>query len=168
MYNCENRLERLKRPVTKLYVLETETYICFDYESCKIRMNHECGFFKSLGYPDIQYHFLIGGDGSIFEGLSWNCTQDYYSVPPDRNSIVVALTGYTYKSIKYSEEYWEVTKEQYAALKLFIMANVFNGNLSPSYQLIPHCCEKNSGNPGVWVYTNLSLFEHFYDCNCSY
>ena len=163
-FYCVNRV---KLPVTKLYILETSTSNCFDYKGCKVRMNLQWEWFQSLGYSDIQYNFLIGGDGSIFEGLSWNCSQHCYE-GLDRSSIVVTLTGQTYNRIKYSDVNYEVTTEQYAALKLFIMANVINGNLSPSYQLIPYCCVVNTGNPGKWVFTNLTLFEHFYDCYCRY
>ena len=77
-------------------------------------MNREWNWFKDNDYADIQYHFLIGGDGSILEGLSWNCSQHYHAVP-DRCSIVVALSGHTYKRITYFDVDFEVNTKQYAA-----------------------------------------------------
>ncbi|XP_054264500.1 peptidoglycan-recognition protein LF-like [Macrosteles quadrilineatus] len=52
-------------------------------DSC--RKKHECNFIlqdlqerhMSVGFGDIRFNFLIGGDGSIYEGRGWN------SKPPD-------------------------------------------------------------------------------------
>ena len=65
-FKCTRPLEL---PITKIYVIETHSISCFDYERCRTEMFRGWRGFKDLGYPYIQYNFVIGGDGSIFKGL---------------------------------------------------------------------------------------------------
>lgn len=160
--DCE---EPLELPITKLYVRETLTLNCFGYKQCKERLSAKENVFKGFRHRNLQYNLVIAGDGTIFESLSWNCSVKHWRMP-DRKSIVLALTGNTEDRVRLRKLDYEVTYKQYAALKLFIMANLINGNLSPSYQLIPHCCIEKGQYPGKWVYTNLTRFENFYGIEC--
>lgn len=114
-----------------------------------------------FNHSNVQYNFVIEGDGTIFEGLSWNCSLNSDTRVTDTSSILVAFTGDSEYRGKFGLLEYEITGKQYAALKLFTVSNVINRNLSPSYQLIPHCCIHHGRFPGKWVYSNLTRFEKF-------
>ena len=57
----------LRTPVTNVYVSESLGRNCDSYESC-VKLITE----KLKIENDTRYNFIVAGDGSIYEGLSWN------------------------------------------------------------------------------------------------
>lgn len=155
----------LQLPINKIYVSETFTYNCFNYFSCKTVIVQKQKL-DILTTNDIQYNFIIGGSGDIFEGMCWSCK--LWSKHVDSTSILVAMIGtsYDYVSADYSDYQLKSNKinsKQYASLDLLIKANRLTGNISSEYQLLPYSCvgpDKN--NPSDEVTRNLEIFEHFY------
>ena len=63
----------LQLPITKIYVRETLTGNCSTHDQCKsFLLDMQLSHYR-FAKTDIQSNFLIGGDGSIFGGLSWDC-----------------------------------------------------------------------------------------------
>ncbi|RWS02364.1 Peptidoglycan-recognition protein SC2-like protein, partial [Dinothrombium tinctorium] len=61
----------LRIPIPHVFIHHTSSETCYDVESCsstirKIQMDHQ------QTKHDIGYHFLIGGDGQIYEGRVWH------------------------------------------------------------------------------------------------
>ena len=83
-----------------------------------------------LSTNDLQFNFLIGGDGKIYEGLSTVCPVGKFGP----KSIVVTLIG---DSTKESSR---INTRQYEALELLIDAGVAIGDIVAQYQLAPMCC----------------------------
>lgn len=128
---------RLQLPITNVYVREAFTPNCDSYNECKdtiwmLQRRH----YKIYG-TDIQFNFVIVADGSIFEGLSWDCKVTY-SVP-DSNSRMVSLTR-AQQSYRVGYNGYSINTKQFTSLQLFLEANLISGNLSPTYQLLPLCC----------------------------
>lgn len=148
----------LTLPVTTVYVAESQTRNCRRYLDCltfvSALQDHD-----STPYGDIQYNFVVTGQGSIFEGLSWDCKVHNKTVGTD--AILVLLTGYS----KVDDYY--VSSEQYESLRLFLRYNVMMRKLSPTYTLKPVCCIVRGNNPGKNLYWGLWIgVDHFYyHCN---
>lgn len=154
----------LQLPINKIYVSETFTHNCFNYLGCKniIVTKQKLDMFTS---NDIQYNFIIGGDGAIFEGMCWSCK--VWPKRVDSTSILVAMTGNSYDlDSKAKFESNKINSEQYEALELLLKANHLIGNISLQYQLLPYSCVNNDkSNPSTEVIKRLEMFENFYsDC----
>lgn len=151
----------LKLPVTKVIVRETVTDNCNNYSDCEqlvLNIQHK----EMERYTrDIQSNFLITGDGLIFEGLSWKCKVEDENT--QSTAIWISLTGNSLNFL-YLKNY--INHRQYDSLKLFLTENQINGNLSPSYELIPYCCINSGFNPDKTVYIDLMVFENFYGEDC--
>ena len=150
----------LQRPITKIYVKETETGNCYDYDQCKDLVLRQQLSIHTSQETDIQSNFLITGDGSIFEVLSWDCKVTFFV--PDSSSILVSLLG---RSDGFAEIY-KVNKTQFTSLEMFIHSNLITGNLSPSYKLMPFCCLAPGRKPGAPVYSHLTYLENFHGDEC--
>ncbi|XP_054257976.1 peptidoglycan-recognition protein LF-like isoform X2 [Macrosteles quadrilineatus] len=56
-------------PVTKVVLSRTETEPCYTHEDCSLRVREMQNIhMDEEGEPDIKYHFLVGGDGALYEG----------------------------------------------------------------------------------------------------
>lgn len=152
--SCRTRLEL---PITKIYVSETNKANCIKCRSTVLDMQT----YDTTWKRDIQYNFVIGGDGLIFEGLSWSCKVDNEAT--DSTSIWVAMTGKSYDPATTREL---VNSAQYTSLRLLITANLINNNVAWDYQLLPRCCILYGRNPGKLVYDNLTTFDNFRGSQC--
>lgn len=61
-------------PVKEILLLETYNTTCIDKESCEAAIRNLQKDHMRNG-TDINYSFLIGGDGRIYEGLGWYMTR---------------------------------------------------------------------------------------------
>ncbi|XP_054264064.1 peptidoglycan-recognition protein 3-like [Macrosteles quadrilineatus] len=62
----------MRTPVIYLVFKKIDTENCFTKEHCaQIIKDLQDDDMDRKGLPDIQYNFLIGSDGSIFEGRGW-------------------------------------------------------------------------------------------------
>ena len=155
----------LQLPVTKVYVKETVSTNCYNFAQCKDRMLERQRWYYSFYRTDIQANFVIGGDGSIFEGLSWDCRVTY--MVPDRNSILVLLIGCSECHDGDNDGQYNFQEVQYRTLDVFLKASIISGNLSSSYQLLPFCClNPGGGDPGRKVYADLTYFKNFNGTEC--
>ncbi|CAJ0951349.1 unnamed protein product [Ranitomeya imitator] len=67
--NCKSEL---KTPVPWVIVHHTDTLTCDTKESCTARVRSiQDHHTRSRNYCDIGYNFIIGNDGTIFEGRGW-------------------------------------------------------------------------------------------------
>lgn len=147
----------LQLPINKIYISETATVNCHSYSNCEFELNNMLIRHKLL-WDNIGYNFVIAGDGTIFEGLSWKCK--VHNKRTDNRSIWVSMTGYSHHDKIYMRDN-KITEQQYNALHLLITANVIGGIISPSYHLLPYCCLLSGKNPGEEVFRRLNDFEHF-------
>ena len=90
-----NCLTLLQLPINKIYISETSSENCHTLSHCKAELLNILERDKFI-FDDIQYNFIIAGDGTIFEGLSWKCKVLHKWT--DNNSIWVSLTCLLYTS----------------------------------------------------------------------
>ncbi|KAJ6642557.1 Peptidoglycan-recognition protein LF, partial [Pseudolycoriella hygida] len=66
-------LNDLELPVKRIIIAHTATNNCTNQGTCTFRVRHIQTFhMESQGWDDIGYNFLVGGDGSVYEGRGWN------------------------------------------------------------------------------------------------
>ncbi|XP_054260504.1 peptidoglycan-recognition protein LE-like [Macrosteles quadrilineatus] len=91
------KLFRYTEPVKFVLMTHTGTSSCSKKEDCirilrTIQRTH-----IALGYADIVYNFLIGGDGLVYEGRGWTWESAWipkYQETDDRRCLKVAHIGY--------------------------------------------------------------------------
>ncbi|KAG5675911.1 hypothetical protein PVAND_005770 [Polypedilum vanderplanki] len=88
-------LTKLELPVKRIIIAHTVTDECFTEEDCAqivrdIQNMHLYNY--QFNFSDIAYNFIIGGDGSIFEGRGWR-DQGAHTSGYNRGSIGVAYIG---------------------------------------------------------------------------
>ncbi|XP_054736109.1 peptidoglycan-recognition protein LC-like [Anastrepha obliqua] len=91
----------------------------------RVRMTQTLNI-ESQNHDDIIYNFLIGGDGSVYEGRGWNVTGAHLR-GFNSDSISFAYIG-TFKKQKPSEKQMDATK-------LLLNEGVRLGELSPDYKI---------------------------------
>lgn len=145
---------KLSLPIATVYVAQSDTLNCDRFFTCSQLV---CDLQKDDMFPygDIQYNFVITGQGSIFEGLSWGCKVHNRTIA--NNTILVLLTG------QYVVSGDHVNDKQYRSLELFLQYNVMAKTLSSTYWLAPVCCIVPGNNPNKLLYWHLAAnFPRFY------
>ncbi|XP_055948297.1 peptidoglycan-recognition protein 2-like isoform X2 [Argiope bruennichi] len=61
----------IKRPVKHVIIGHTVTPQCPNKEACSAQMRNMQNHHINLGWGDIGYNFVIGGDGRVYEGAGW-------------------------------------------------------------------------------------------------
>uniref|UniRef100_A0A182M2P1 Peptidoglycan recognition protein long class n=1 Tax=Anopheles culicifacies TaxID=139723 RepID=A0A182M2P1_9DIPT len=115
-------LTDLKLPANLVIIAHTATEGCTTQAACRLRVRLiQLFHMDGKNYDDITFNFLIGGDGQIYEGRSWNKigahTYGYNS-----RSIGVAFIGDYNYAHKPTEKQMDLlqTLLQYGASKQYI------------------------------------------------
>ncbi|XP_064618456.1 uncharacterized protein LOC135482416 [Liolophura sinensis] len=114
--------EMLGHPVGNVIVYQTSSRNCYSRQSCgkeaKSQLNSE---------GHVKYNFLIGEDGSIFEGRGWKLAGDH-SEDFNTKSIAIALLG-NFTTAGPS-------KRGMSAVKLLIKCGMEIGKINETYSLM--------------------------------
>ncbi|XP_054262858.1 peptidoglycan-recognition protein SB2-like [Macrosteles quadrilineatus] len=87
---------KLHLPVTSVFTSYTYSSPCSSYNSCVEEVQYlERHATRIRNCPAVRYNFLIGGDGSIYEGRGWYSRP---SLPPkytmyNKRSLYIGLIG---------------------------------------------------------------------------
>ena len=142
----------LQTPIKKISVSESETNNCFDYDTCMslvTKLLIQDGPFTDYFFS----HFVVTGDGYVYEGLGSNCG-------PHTDSLRVLLTGTTNSTDN------KVNDLQYRSLNLMIQAYIITGKVSAKYAIGPEYCLEVGKSPSRDMYERLSKSDHFMErCN---
>lgn len=121
---------------------------------------------KANGLDDIRYNFLIGGDGSVFEGRGFNGLGEH-TPNNNHNSIGIALIG------KFDDE--PPTDAQVTALRKLLQFGIAWEYLKSNYelfgydQLVPEeegsPGSTTSSNPGKKLFTIIKKWPHWTENN---
>lgn len=108
---------------------------------------------KSMGWNDIAYNFLIGGDGAIYEGRGWN-VRGSHTLKYNTQSIGVAFIGTFHKQ--------EPTESQIQAAKALIGYGLQHKKIPKDYILLGHRqCSEKSDSPGEKLYNIIKTWPHW-------
>ncbi|XP_022213819.2 peptidoglycan-recognition protein LF [Drosophila obscura] len=135
-----DKYEHLKLPISNVIISHTATEGCETEEICIYRMQTIQGFhMKSLGWVDIAYNFLVGGDGQIYVGRGWH-GQGQHVRGYSAVSIGIAFIG-TFVNV-------EPPVRQVEAAKRLMAEGVRLHKLHPDYHIYAHRQLSPTESPG--------------------
>lgn len=111
---------------------------------------------ESLGYNDIGYNFLVGGDGAVYIGRGWNI-QGEHATGYNERSVGIAFIG-TFNKI-------DPTNQQLCAAQNLIAEGVRLNKLNNNYKLFGYRQLIPSENPGQALYGMIKKWKNWSDEN---
>ncbi|BFZ08142.1 hypothetical protein BsWGS_11181 [Bradybaena similaris] len=143
----------LNTPVQYAIIHHSTGNNCYDRNSCQALVRgYQKHHMESNGWDDIGYSFVIGGDGSVFEGRGWDKvgshTQGY-----NGDGLGFCLTG----------EFTSVlpTQAQLNALRDLLDCGVSRGKLRSTYTLRGHKDMKATQCPGNRLYQEIKTWPRY-------
>ncbi|XP_011882784.1 PREDICTED: peptidoglycan-recognition protein SA-like [Vollenhovia emeryi] len=80
-------------PIPYVIIHHTVTAECSSRDTCTDRVNNIRGYhMDELGWDDIGYSFLIGGDGNVYEGCGWT-REGAHTYGYNKKSLGIAFIG---------------------------------------------------------------------------
>ncbi|XP_015255553.1 PREDICTED: peptidoglycan-recognition protein SC1a/b-like [Cyprinodon variegatus] len=139
--------ESLKGPAQRVVIHHTALLNCKGLAESKdhllsIQMLH----MKDRHFDDIGYNFLIGGDGSVFEGRGWG-VRGAHTKGHNDDSLGIALMG------NFNND--TPSKEALLSVKQLLMSGVRQGFIQPDFVLYGHRDLGATQCPGEHLYAAL-------------
>ncbi|KAM7399565.1 hypothetical protein PAMP_018830 [Pampus punctatissimus] len=101
---------------------------------------------KERGFDDIGYNFLVGGDGTVYEGRGWGVV-GAHSKGNNHDSVGIAFMG--------NFNYDTPSREAISSVKRLLQSGVSQGFLRPHFVLFGHRDLGNTECPGQKLYAAL-------------
>jgi N-acetylmuramoyl-L-alanine amidase len=141
------------QPVQYAFIHHAASANCNDRASCQALVrSFQNQHMNTNGWADIGYSFVIGGDGSIFEGRGWDRvgahTTNYNSV-----GLGFCLTGTFTSALP--------PKAQTDAVKSLIACGVTLGKLRSAYTLRGHRDMGSTECPGTSLFNEIRTWPHY-------
>ncbi|XP_059609203.1 peptidoglycan-recognition protein 1-like isoform X2 [Phlebotomus argentipes] len=143
----------LTLPTNRVIIAHTATEDCTSQASCVYRVRFIQTFhMESRGWDDIGYNFLVGGDGSAYEGRGWDKV-GAHTKGFNVDSICIAFIG-TFVKVTPPER-------QLVAAQKVIEWGVRTGKLSKDYKLFGHRQLIPTESPGAALYQIIKTWPHW-------
>ncbi|RZC39317.1 Amidase 2 domain containing protein, partial [Asbolus verrucosus] len=140
-------------PPPFVVVHHSEGSECSNVRSCKSQVKGIQNFhMNSNGWKDIAYNFLIGGDGSVYEGRGWEGF-GIHCPKYNGNSIGICLLGNFMNKLPPTK--------QLDALKDLIACAKEKNYIASDYKLIGHRQGKSTDCPGDELFKEIKKWPHF-------
>ncbi|CAG0913904.1 unnamed protein product [Notodromas monacha] len=148
-----NGVSYLNNPVDWTVIHHAESAACSTFDSCAEMVRQFQNFhMDENGWNDIGYSFVIGGEGSVFEGRGWDKVGAH---TPGYNSIGL---GFCFIGNFFSVE---PTQVQQNAVQELISCGVELGMISGDYNLIGHRQAVDTDCPGDALYDIITSWPHW-------
>ncbi|XP_029427105.1 peptidoglycan recognition protein 1 [Rhinatrema bivittatum] len=136
-----------------IIIHHTEGSACSSVSSCTTQMKSIQNYhMNSNGWCDIGYNFLVGGDGSIFEGRGWSSV-GAHAPNYNSNSIGISFIGSFTSSAP--------TTAAQNAVKSLISCAVSRGTVRSAYTLKGHRNVTATDCPGNTLYNIIKSWPRF-------
>lgn len=139
--------EPLKGAAQRVVIHHTDTQTSLSVpEGSRLVSSIQTYHMTQRGFDDIGYNFIIGGDGSVFEGRGWG-VMGAHAKGSNRDSLGVAFLGNFNKS--------SPSEQAISSAKQLLQSGVSKGHIIPGFALLGH---KNVGEtecPGDNLYAAL-------------
>lgn len=143
----------MKLPVPYVIISHTATQFCSIQSECTFYVRFAQTFhIESRNWSDIGYNFLVGGDGYVYVGRSW----DYmgaHAFGYNNISIGISFIG-TFNTVKPS-------KQQLYVVQKLIELGVEKGKIAPDYKLLGHRQVSQTVSPGDALYSVIQTWPHW-------
>lgn len=105
-----------------------------------------------IGWDDIGYNFVVGGDGCIYEGRGWD-NVGAHAKGYNSFSIGVSFQGHFSNQLP--------SQAQMRAAKILFEEGVRLGKVDPNYRLIAHRQVSATESPGQKLFEALMTWPHW-------
>lgn len=109
-------------------------------------------FIYSIGWNDIAYSFLIGGDGRVYEGRGWDRVGSH-TLHYDYVSLAVSFMGNFNNTMP--------APAALAAADKLLMCAMQRKAITPSYSLYGHQDVRDTECPGYTLYNAIRKWTHY-------
>ena len=140
-------VQYLPRPVDLVIIAHTVTPTCNTDQRCaELVRNIQTNQIENLGFWDIGYNFIIGGNGKVYEGAGWlhvgAHTRGY-----NKKSLGIAFLG------NFNND--PLSSSMINALKELLKCGVENGHLTSDYHVVAHRQLIATESPGRKLYNEI-------------
>ncbi|VEN43022.1 unnamed protein product [Callosobruchus maculatus] len=142
-----------KVPVSLVIIQHSATESCLSQSQCIFQTRYIQMFhIESLGWSDIGYNFLVGGDGDAYEGRGWK-KEGSHTLGYNKNSIGVCFIG-TFINEPPPEN-------QIAAFHHLMKVGVELGHLTKDYKVLAAKQLQATASPGEAFIRVIRTWEHW-------
>ncbi|KAG7223037.1 hypothetical protein INR49_015926 [Caranx melampygus] len=139
--------EKLKSSAQRVIIHHTALPSCKGLKECQDRvLSIQRGHMTERRFDDIGYNFLIGGDGTVFEGRGWGVV-GAHTKGQNHDSVGIAFMG------NFNND--TPSKESILAVKLLLQSGVSQDFLSREFSLFGHRDLGTTECPGENLYAAL-------------
>ncbi|XP_065337954.1 peptidoglycan-recognition protein SC2-like [Cloeon dipterum] len=147
------RRTNLRRPVPFVLIHHSAGNNCDNLSKCTSTVrNIQAYHMDSRRWSDIGYNFLIGGDGSVFEGRGWT-RQGSHEPKYNANGLGICFLG------NFQGE--APTAAAIESAKRLIDCGVSTNMISNNYKLIGHRQAKSTECPGNNLYNLIKKWKNW-------
>ncbi|XP_023701307.2 peptidoglycan recognition protein 5 [Paramormyrops kingsleyae] len=140
---------RLTDAAKKAVIHHTALWPCAGPRQCFLQLQHiQKLHMVHRGWDDIGYNFLVGEDGSVFEGRGWGIV-GAHTKGNNHDSIGIAFIGDFNNQVP--------TSAALSAARQLLQCGVDLGHLHPKYTLLGHRDLADTECPGKLLYTQLQF-----------
>ncbi|CAK6439319.1 unnamed protein product [Pipistrellus nathusii] len=149
----ETYCPRMSLPAKYVIIIHTAGATCNTSEDCMSRVRDIQSYhIDNLDFCDIGYHFLVGQDGGVYEGVGWNI-QGSHTYGYNDIALGIAFMG------NFVEK--PPNAAALEAAQSLIQCAVDQGYLAPNYLLVGHSDVSQILSPGKALYDIISSWPHF-------
>ncbi|XP_071327960.1 peptidoglycan recognition protein 5 [Trachinotus anak] len=139
--------EKLKSSAQRVIIHHTALPSCKDLNECKERIRSiQRGHMTDRNFDDIGYNFLVGGDGTVFEGRGWGLS-GAHTLGKNHDSVGIAFMG------NFNND--TPSKEALLSVKQLLQSGVSQGFLQKEFALFGHRDLGQTECPGEKLYAAL-------------
>ncbi|XP_008274128.1 peptidoglycan recognition protein 5 [Stegastes partitus] len=136
--------ETLKSPARRVVIHHTAVSSCTDLRECKRQLvSIQRVHMKDRGFDDIGYNFLVGGEGTVFEGRGWGVV-GAHAKGNNSDSLGIAFMG------NFNDE--TPSEKAIQAVKKLLQDGVSQAFLEPKFDLVGHKDLGETECPGDKLY----------------
>lgn len=140
-------------PAKYVIIIHTAGATCNVSMDCQIHVRDIQSYhIDVMNFCDIGYHFLVGQDGSVYEGVGWHI-QGSHTYGYNDIGLGIAFIG------NFVEK--PPNAAALEAAQNLIRCSVVKGHLVPNYLLVGHSDVVNVLSPGRALYNIIKTWPHF-------
>ncbi|XP_058571674.1 peptidoglycan recognition protein 3 [Neofelis nebulosa] len=149
----ETHCPKMSLPAKYVIIIHTAGTTCNVSMDCHIRVQDIQSFhMDTQHFCDIGYHFLVGQDGGVYEGVGWHI-QGSHTYGYNDIALGIAFIG------NFVEK--PPNAAALEAAQNLIQYAVDKGYLTPNYLLVGHSDIVNTLSPGKALYNIIKTWPHF-------
>uniref|UniRef100_A0A2K6NZT7 Peptidoglycan recognition protein 4 n=1 Tax=Rhinopithecus roxellana TaxID=61622 RepID=A0A2K6NZT7_RHIRO len=149
----ETHCPKMNLPAKYVIIIHTAGTSCTVSTDCQtVVRNIQSFHMDTRNFCDIGYHFLVGQDGGVYEGVGWH-VQGSHTYGFNDIALGIAFIGYFVEK--------PPNAAALEAAQDLIQCAVVEGYLTPNYLLVGHSDVVNIMSPGQALYNIISTWPHF-------